>query len=107
MHEGRDFQDVDDVKAPAVAIVSSSLARHVRSLDGPRQTQVSYEFAGTTRTVTVVGVVDDVLNKSLQAPAMPTLLHSVLPNALRQHDRRREGQRFGECRLGALDDSCD
>lgn len=73
MHEGRDFHDVDDFKAPAVAIVSASLARQVSSLDAPRQTQVSYEFAGTTRTVTVVGVVDDVLNKSLQAPAMPTV----------------------------------
>jgi putative ABC transport system permease protein len=73
LHEGRDFQDVDDFNAPAVAIVSASLARHVGSLDAPRQTHVSYEFAGTTRTVTVIGVVDDVLNKSLMAPAMPTL----------------------------------
>ena len=68
-----DFQDADDVNAPAVAIVSASLARQVRSLDPPRQTHVSYEFAGTTRTVTVIGVVDDVLNKSLLAPPKPTL----------------------------------
>ena len=73
LHEGRAFQDGDDVNAPAVAIVSASLARRASSLDAPRQTEVSYEFAGATRTARVVGVVDDVLNKSLQAPSMPTL----------------------------------
>jgi hypothetical protein len=73
MREGRDFQEVDDVDAPAVAIVSATLARHVSALDAPRQTHVAYDFAGTTRTATVIGVVDDVLNKSLLADARPTL----------------------------------
>jgi hypothetical protein len=68
-----DLQDVGDFEAPPVAIVSASLDRLVSLLDSPRQTQVFCAFADSTRTATLVGVGDDVLNTSLVAPAMPTL----------------------------------
>jgi putative ABC transport system permease protein len=61
---GRDFDDKDDQKAPPVAIINQSLARHRFGDDNPLGKRLSFD--GGKNWVTVVGVVSDVRQYGLE-----------------------------------------
>ena len=71
---GRDFAPADDDSAPRVAIVSASVARQVwPGLDAIGQ-RISMEARpGPGDWITVVGVVDDVVQQDLTSPADPAI----------------------------------
>jgi predicted permease len=61
---GRDFEESDDAKAPAVAIINQSLARHRFEDDNPLGKQISFD--GGRSWATIVGVVADVRQYGLE-----------------------------------------
>ncbi|MGB6429536.1 MAG: ABC transporter permease [Candidatus Acidiferrales bacterium] len=74
LERGRLFDDRDVMDAPHVAVVSESLAR----MEWPHQDAIGHliEFGnmdGDLRPLTVVGVVGDVRERSLEVPPTPTI----------------------------------
>jgi predicted permease len=72
--EGRDFLPTDDAGATAVAVISASLARTL--WPGERALGKRIDVMGTRSEpnwLTIVGVVADVHDEALSAPAQPTI----------------------------------
>lgn len=70
---GRDFSDADSLKAPAVAIISQSLARQSFGNDDPIGQSIECGLDSTGAWATIVGVVADVRQTSPAATPGPTL----------------------------------
>ena len=71
---GRLFDDRDTLEAPHVALVSQSLARQKWPKQDPLGQTIEFgNMDGDLRLLTVVGVVGDVREETLEAPAPPTI----------------------------------
>jgi putative ABC transport system permease protein len=71
---GRDFTDHDDAGAPGVAIVSDAVARVVWPNEDPLGKRLSLEGNPVPNDwVTIVGVVDDVRQRSLKEAVVPAV----------------------------------
>ncbi|HTC78571.1 MAG TPA: ABC transporter permease, partial [Terriglobales bacterium] len=71
---GRLFDDRDTLEAPHVALVSQSLARQKWPQQDPLGQTIEFgNMDGDLRLLTVVGVVGDVREETLEAPAPPTI----------------------------------
>jgi putative ABC transport system permease protein len=71
---GRLFDDRDTMDAPHVALISQSLARQRWPHQDPLGQTVEFgNMDGDIRLLTIVGVVGDVREYSLEAPASPTI----------------------------------
>ena len=71
---GRLFDDRDTLEAPHVALVSQSLARQRWPKQDPLGQTIEFgNMDGDLRLLTVVGVVGDVREETLEAPAPPTI----------------------------------
>jgi putative ABC transport system permease protein len=67
--DGRDFANADNGSAPAVAVISASLARKV----WPGERPVGKRIEVMRTLMTVVGVAGDVHDEALNVPVTPTL----------------------------------
>ncbi len=71
---GRLFDDRDSAEAPHVALVSNSLAKEKWPNGEPLGQTIEFgNMDGDLRLLTVVGVVGDVREKSVEAPPRPTI----------------------------------
>ena len=71
---GRLFDDRDTLESPHVALVSQSLARQKWPQQDPLGQTIEFgNMDGDLRLLTVVGVVGDVREETLEAPAPPTI----------------------------------
>jgi putative ABC transport system permease protein len=71
---GRLFDDRDSFDAPHVALISSSLAKERWPNGDPLGQTIEFgNIDGDLRLLTVVGVVGDVREKSIEAPPRPTI----------------------------------
>jgi putative ABC transport system permease protein len=68
---GRDFTDRDDLRAPLVAVINETFARHAWPGDDPIGKR--FTTPQTTGPVTVIGVVGDTKHYTATEPAMPQL----------------------------------
>ncbi len=74
MQRGRLFDDRDAADAPHVALISESLARQKWPNQDPLGQSLEFgNMDGDMRLLTVVGVVGDVRESSLETPARPTI----------------------------------
>ncbi|HEV2114698.1 MAG TPA: ABC transporter permease [Terriglobales bacterium] len=71
---GRLFNAGDTINSPHVAVISESLAREKWPTQDPLGHQIEFgNMDGDLRLLTVVGVVGDVRNNSLESPVRPTI----------------------------------
>jgi putative ABC transport system permease protein len=70
---GRSFDGRDDLSAPSRAVISQSLSRRLFGPDSP----IGRQIAIATRSIEVVGIVDDVAHRALDDPPRPTLYLSA------------------------------
>jgi ABC-type antimicrobial peptide transport system permease subunit len=71
---GRLFDDRDVMEAPHVALLSESLVREKWANENPLGRTIEFgNMDGDPRLLTVVGVVGDVRERSLEKPARPTI----------------------------------
>lgn len=71
---GRLFEDRDTMDAPHVALISESLAREKWSNEDPTGHTIEFgNMDGDPRLLTVIGVVGDVREASLETPPRPTI----------------------------------
>jgi putative ABC transport system permease protein len=72
--EGRLFDDRDTADAPHVALISQSLAAEKWPNQNPLGRNIEFgNMDGDLRLLTVVGVVGDVRNRTLEVPPRPTI----------------------------------
>jgi len=71
---GRLFDDRDTIDAPHVALISESLVREKWPSEDPIGRTIEFgNMDGDPRLLTIVGVVGDVRERSLEKPARPTI----------------------------------
>ena len=74
LHKGRVFTERDSSTAPAVAIVSQSVARTLWPGEDPIGKKISMEDKPTSKDwLTIIGVVDDIRQQSLTEPPIPAI----------------------------------
>jgi predicted permease len=74
LFSGRLFDDRDTMEAPHVALISQSLAREKWPDENPIGRTIEFgNMDGDLRLLTVIGVVGDVREGSLEAPPRPTI----------------------------------
>jgi putative ABC transport system permease protein len=72
--QGRLFDDRDTMEAPHVAVISQSLARQKWHDENPIGRMIEFgNMDGDPRLLTIVGVVGDVREQSLEAPPQPII----------------------------------
>jgi putative ABC transport system permease protein len=74
---GRTFADIDTLKAPAVAIITRSMADQFFPGEDPIGAQVAWARSPEKLWMTIVGVVGDVRHDGLDAQAQPALYTPV------------------------------
>lgn len=74
LRRGRLFNDRDSADAPHVALISESLARQKWGNEDPLGRMIEFgNMDGDPRLLTVIGVVGDVRENSLETPPRPTI----------------------------------
>jgi len=73
MVAGREFDDRDDTRSPAVAIINETLARRYFAGEGPVGKRLSIVYIGRRIAMEIVGVSADMKQGELGAPVIPQI----------------------------------